>query len=155
MLWGEGHIKNKNMETKSINQKQRDDFARMLEQAKERAHRKLESDYALDSRVESEITPKLAKEHGAAELVTKIQSLYEEADKARESLSEQGFDYSRGAGISISSDAPKVLKSALREAQQSARQERDLSMRKFDLALLNIITVNTADDARKIVEGLL
>ena len=58
-----GTSKTTNMETtQPFNQKQRDVFARMLVQAKERAQADLESETAMNDRVEDEVMLKLAEE---------------------------------------------------------------------------------------------
>jgi hypothetical protein len=155
MLWGEGHIQTTTMETtQPFNQKQRDVFARMLVQAKERAQADLESDDDLNHRVEREVLPKLAEERGATELITKVRKLRKEAEEAEEALDDLGFNCSDDR-ITLKWDAPKTLSQALEAAKRSARKENQKSLKKFDLAILGVWAAETADDARKIVEGLL
>ena len=156
MLWGEGHIQITTMETATqpFNQKQRDVFARMLVQAKERAQADLESDGDMNHRVEREVLPKLAEEQGATELIAKVRKLRNETEKVEEALYHIGFDCSDDA-IELRWDAPKTLKQALEAAKRSARKENQKSLKKFDLAVLGVWAAETADDARKIVEGLL
>lgn len=137
-----------------FNQKQRDAFARMLAQAKERAQAELESDSDLDHRVEGEVLPKLAEERGATELIAKLRKLHKETEDAEGTLERLGFDCS-DERISLRGDAPKSLGHALEAAKRSARKENQLSLKKFDLAILGVWAAETADDARKIVEGLL
>ena len=155
MLWGEGHIQTTTMETtQPFNQKQRDVFARMLVQAKERAQADLESDDDLNHRVEREVLPKLAEERGATELITKVRKLRKEVEEVEGSLDHLGFDCSDDR-ITLKWDAPKTLSQALEAAKRSARKENQKSLKRFDLAILGVWAAETADDARKIVEGLL
>jgi hypothetical protein len=156
MLWGEGHYPNTTMETllQPFNQKQRDAFARMLVQAKERAQAELESDGDLDHRVESEVLPKLAEGRGATELITKVRKLRREVEDTEGTLERLGFNCSDD-WITLKWDAPKALSQALEASKRSARKERQKSLTKFDLAILGVFAAETADDARKIVEGLL
>jgi hypothetical protein len=142
------------MEKEPFNQKQRDVFARMLVQAKERAQADLESDSLMDDRVEHEVVLKLAEEARVTDAIDKLRKLRKEARDIDEELDRRGFNYSEN-GLSLKWDAPKSLQKALEAAQSSARKERQLSLRKFDLGILGVWSAETADDARKIVEGLL
>ena len=126
----------------------------MLVQAKERAQADLESDDDLNRRVESEVLPKLAEERGAAELVTRFRKLHKEVEEVEGNLERLGFNCS-DERITLRWDAPKVLSQALESAKRSARKENQKSLKKFDLAILGVWAAETADDARKIVEGLL
>jgi hypothetical protein len=155
MLWAEGCNPNTTMETQQpYNQKQRDIFARMLVQAKERAQAELESDSDLDSRVEGEVLPKLVEEQGATELIAQVRKLRKEVNDTEGDLEGLGFNCS-DARISLRWDAPKPLSQALEAAKRAARNERQRSLKKFDLGILGVWSAEAADDARKIVEGLL
>ena len=142
------------METQPFNQEQRDVFARMLIQAKERAQADLESDHDIDRRVECEVMPKLVEERGATELVEKVRKLLNQVEDAKDALGRLGFDYSYDR-ITLKCAAPKTLVQALETAKRSARRESHLPFKKFDLAILGVWAAETAEDARKIVEGLL
>ena len=142
------------MEPSPINQKQRDDFARMLEQAKARAQAELESDGDLSSRLEREVLPKLAEEKSAMGLITKVRKLRQEVEETEGALQDLGFECSRDT-IKLTWKAPKSLTRVLEAAKRSARQENLKSLRKFDLAILGVWTAETAEDARMTVEGLL
>jgi hypothetical protein len=91
---------------------------------------------------------------GATELIAKVRKLHKEAEDAEGALERLGFDCG-DERIRLRWDAPKSLSRALEAAQRSARTERQRSLRKFDLATLGVWSAETADDARKIVEGLL
>ena len=142
------------METQPFNQEQREGIARMLVQAKERAQNELESDRDIDRRVESELMPKLVELAGATELVQKTKRLLNEAQEARDALERRGFDYSYGRAT-LKIGAPAALSQFLETAQHSARMENRSPVRKFELAILGVWAAETAEDARKIVEGLL
>lgn len=126
----------------------------MLVQAKESAQADLESDHDVDLRIEADVMLKLVEERGAKELFQKVRKLNEEIEDANKSLARLGFDYSYGR-ITFSSDAPRTLRQALEAAKRLARRENQSSLRKFDLGILGVWAAETADDARKIVEGLL
>lgn len=138
----------------SCNQKQRDIFARMLAEQRKRAEAELESDSDLDQKVEDEVLPKLAQEHGALELIEKVRKLHSELKDAEEALDKRGFRCDEDQ-ISLRYDAPKDLRQALESAKRSARTERQRSLRKFDVAILGVWTAENVADARRIVESLL
>lgn len=142
------------MEKEPFNEKQRDVFARMLMQAKERAHEELESDDDVERRADREVVAKLAKEQGALELVANVRKLRKEVEDVEEKLEHLGFECN-AERIVLRYDAPKALRKTLETAKRSARLENQKSLKKFDLAILGVWAAATADDARKIVEGLL
>src|SRR5260370_19162114 len=111
MLWGEGTSKDHSMETpQPCNQKQRDMFARMLVQAKQKAQEELDLEGGdADRRVEDEALTKLAEERNATELISKVRRLQKEAEDAEEELQRLGFDCSVG-GMSLRWDGPKPLR---------------------------------------------
>jgi hypothetical protein len=129
-------------------------FARMLQEARKREAEYLESDNDVDSRVENEWLPKLAKQEGASDLVAKVRKLRKEVDDAENALGKLGFDCSEDS-ISLKWNAPAKLRKALDAAKRSARKERERSFRKFDLAILKIWAAQSADQAKGIVEELL
>jgi hypothetical protein len=108
----------------------------------------------LNHRVEREVVPKLAEEQGATELITKVRKLRKEVDNVEGSLERLGFNCSDDR-ITLKWGAPKALSQALEAAKRSARKESQRSLKRFDLAILGVWAAETADDARKIVEGLL
>lgn len=139
----------------TFNLKQREMFAKLLAQAKERVHAELESDYAVNQRVEDELFPKLAEEHGASELIADVRRLTKELDDAKTALRKIGFSCDEDGGIGIHYEAPKALREALETAQRSARKERDNALKKYDKAILEVWASDDASQAKKIVEGLL
>ena len=137
-----------------FNLKQREMFARLLAQAKERFQAELESDDSVEERVERELLPKLAQEHGASDLIAKTRKLRKELESVESTLHELGFDCSDDS-ISLQYNPPKALREALESAKRSALKERNKVVKKFDLATLNVWVSSDAEEAKKIVEGLL
>ncbi len=137
----------------NINLKQREMFARLLTQAKERTQEELESDYTVDQRVEAEELPKLAEEHGANELISKVRTLRKELENAETALRKLGFSCDDD-DFSIVHDAPKAMTEALATAKRSARRERDKVLKNYDLGILGVWASEDAREARKIVEGV-
>ena len=136
------------------NLKQREIFARLLEEAKKRESKTLESEYEVESRIEKELVPKLAQESGASELVAKIGPLKKELEVAGKALRDLGFDLDED-GLSLRYDAPKNLRAALEAGKRSARIERERSLKKYDLAILGVWSAETTGEAKGIVEALL
>ena len=137
------------------NLKQREIFARLLEEAKKREAETLESVDDLDRRIEKELLPKLAQEQaGASELVAKVGPLKKELDVAEKALHDLGFELDDD-DLSLRWDAPAKLRKALEAGKRSARMERERSRKKYDLAGLGVWSAETAGEAKGIVEALL
>jgi len=137
------------------NQKQREIFARLLEEAKRRESETLESVDDLDRRIEKELVPKLAQEQaGASELIAKVGPLKKELGVAEQALQDLGFELDDDR-LSLRWDAPVKLRRALDAGKRSARIERERSLKKYDLAILGVWSAETTDEAKGIVEALL
>jgi hypothetical protein len=134
---------------------QREIFARMLEEAKNRESETLESVSVLESRIEKELLPKLAQEQaGASELIAKIGPLEKELAVAEKALCDLGFEFDDDV-LSLRWNAPAKLQKALEAGKRSARIEREKSLKKFDLAILGVWSAETTGEAKGIVEALL
>jgi hypothetical protein len=137
------------------NLKQREMFARLLEEAKKRESETLESEDDADRRIEKELLPKLAQEQaGASELIAKIGPLKKELDVAEKALQDLGFELDDDR-LSLRWDAPAKLRTALDAGKRSARIECKRSLKKYDLAILGVWSAETTDEAKGIVEALL
>lgn len=128
-------------------------MARLLEAAKERARKALESDEEIESRVKDNTIPKLAEERGVLPLIEKIRQLREELEGAEETLEAHGLQCDEDS-ISLKWKAPRDLQQALENAVRSAREERDRELRKYDRAILGVWAAEDVAEARKIVEEL-
>ena len=122
-------------------------------EAKNREELGLESTDDLDKPIE-EFLPKLAQEKGASPLIAKVRSLHKELDDAETALDDLGFSCDEDS-IRLKWEAPKDLQKTLKEAQRSAHQERERSLRKYDLAILRVWSAENTDEARRVVEALL
>jgi len=153
----EGNAKHNFMEqTQPCNLKQREIFARLLEEAKKRESETLESEDDLDSRIEKELLPKLAQEQaGAPELIAKIGPLRKELDVAEKALVDLGFKLDDDRLSLIRYGAPAKLRKALEAGKRSERIERERSLKKYDLAILGVWSAETTGEAKGIVEALL
>lgn len=140
-------------QTPSLQQKQRDVFARLLEEAKKREQAELESASDLDE-VEAETLGKLAEERGASQLAAKLGSLNKEVEETEEALANLGFSYN-GDRLSLKWDAPKDLRRALEAAKSSARKERNAALKRYDRAILGVWAAESVAEAKQIVEQML
>ena len=131
-------------------------MAHLLADAKKRVEESLESVYALNSRIEDEILPKLAEKRGAGPLLEKLRRLHKESKEAETALGKLGFDCDVDAdNLSLADDAPKELQQALEKAQHSARNERQAQLLKFDKTILTVWAAKDANEAKRAVEELL
>jgi hypothetical protein len=126
----------------------------MLTETKKREQELLESDSDLEGRIKEELLPKLAEKQGATGLVNKIRKLRKEFDDAEEALCKLGFSCD-DEQIRLKYNAPDNLSQALEGAIRSAKRERDRSLRKYDIAILNVWAAESAEEARRIVEELI
>jgi hypothetical protein len=137
----------------SFSQKQREMFARLLQEAREREEAKSESE-SDDDRVEAEAVSRLVEEKGASELVANIRQTRQNLEKAEDTLGDLGFRCDEDR-IALRYDAPKALEKSLEDAKRAARKERGAALRKYDLAILGVWAAENIDEAKKIVEKLL
>ena len=138
----------------SFNQKQRETFERLLEEARNREEVELESKDDVTSRAETDAVAKLAEEKGALALIAKVRKLRKELADAESALSGLGFDDDKD-GISLKWKAPKNLQQALKAAKQAARKEREAALKRYDRAILGVWAAEDVQAARKIVEELI
>ena len=139
----------------SFNLKQREMFAKLLTQAKERVQVDFEGDYAVNQRIEAEMVPKLAEEYGATELIDKVRKMQKELDDTESALRDLGFSCTKDDISIVDETAPKALEEALDAAKRSAKQEREKALKKYDKAILGVWASEDAKEAKKIVEELL
>src|SRR6266404_703950 len=137
-----------------FNQKQREMFARLLQEARKREEAELESEHDVESRAEADAVAKLAEELGVLELIAKVRKLRKEVEDAEEALGGLGFDCDED-GISLKWNVPKNLRQAVRAAKQAARKEREAALKRYDRAILGVWAADDVQAARKIVEELI
>src|SRR5438876_7638018 len=138
----------------SFNQKQREMFARLLQEARKREEVELESEHDVESRAESDAVATLAEEQGTMALIAKVRKLRKEVEDAEEALGDLGFDCDED-GISLKWEAPKNLQQTVRAAKQAARKKRVAALKRYDRAILGVWAAEDVQAARKIVEELI
>lgn len=159
MLGQKGQLNFKTMEQLQVQSqftiKQREKFARLLEQAKEQAEAELPDESTVQAEAEAELVPKLLQEQGAFELAAKCQTLQKELKDSEENLACLGFSCDSDGDISLKWNPPKPLKDALKAAKREARAERSGQLKKYDRAILKVWAARTPEEAQKVVEDLL
>src|SRR6266478_7857380 len=135
----------------SFNQKQREMFARLLQEARKREEEAESESESDDDQVEAEVISKLAEEKGASELIAKVRQLQQDLEGAAESLGNLGFSCDEDS-IELRYNAPRALRKSLEDAKRAARKEREAALRKYDLAILGVWATENAQEAKQIVE---
>ena len=120
-----------------------------------RAEEDLEDTYFIKNRVEKKVIPKLAKEHGALNLIAKIRKLRKQTDDAEQALKRLGFELNSNERIEFRYKPPKILQKALDAAIKTAKEKRDELPRNYRVAMVNLVAATFVEDAKKIVENLL
>ena len=143
-------------------------IASLISDARQSAADALESNSTLDSRIEQDMVPKLAKQEGVMSLVTKLQESEKrlddldrkrsdariERDSAQSELEDRGFTVDNGH-LDLSYKAPSRLVRPLTEQKEKAKQKRDVELKNYHLAIARVWAVETAAEAKKIVEDVL
>jgi len=155
-----------NMEkTQLFTVRQREVFADLLACAKSRR----ESEYSsLRIATEREFIQKLASEGGATKIAEKVKTAgqaVEDAEKALEAsqselrnaqkaLHASGFSVDTKGVFSFVWDAPDSMRQARDKYLGTLEKENKERLHEYDVATLNVWAAETADEAKKCVEGL-
>lgn len=135
-----------------ITQEQRDAFVRLLREEKERRRTLFERQ--LEEKVQAEFLPRLVQRQGIAGLVGKIGKLSSdlaESARALQSADVVGRPDNFWSRLVKPDDVNEVLERMKRPHQDQHEQ----SMREYDLAALQILSTDTVEEAREIVESLM
>ena len=147
---GKGRTTTTSMTT--ITQEQRDAFVRLLREEQQRRQRLFERQ--LDERVHEEFLPKLVQRQGITGLVGKIGKL--SSDLAESARALQSVDViGRPEGFWSRLVRPEDVNEVLERMKRPHQEEHEQSMREYDLAALRIMSTDTVEEAREIVESLM
>lgn len=136
----------------TITHEQREAFARLLREAKQRRQQLF--DHQLDGKVREEFLPKLVQRQGIAGLVGKIGKLSGELTESARAL--QAVDVvGRPDGFWSRLVKPEDMNEILERMKRPYQEEHEQSMREYDLAALRIMSADTVEEAREIVESLM
>jgi len=138
----------------NLTEEQRKLFTRMLTQALDRAHAGLENYGVLKERITSKVVPELVKKIGASKLIVKVRNLRKQARDSEKALYRLGFTCDKD-DISLAYEAPDALRKVLDTAIEVAEKERNSGLRKYDVAMLNLVAAASVEDAKKFVQDLI
>lgn len=151
---------NTTMENKTfkLEPSQREALVSMLRDAKHSASADLQKEHGIS---ESAVIRELAEANGAKkhilqieDLSTKIEELTQLSAKAEHELKELGFRWN-DSRVLIDYAAPYKLQRTVDDILKKKREPIEKSLKKYDLAIAEVWTADTNQDARKIVEGLI
>lgn len=136
----------------TITQEQRDAFARLLREEKQRREKLFERQLA--EKVDEEFLPRLVQRQGIAGLVGKISKL--SSDLAESARALQSVDViGRPEGFWSRLVKPEDVNEVLERMKRPYQEEQEQSIREYDLAALRIMSADTVEEAREIVESLM
>ena len=136
----------------TITQEQREAFARLLGEAKQRRQKLF--DHQLEEKVDEEFLPRLVQRQGIAGLVGKIGKLSSELTESARAL--QSVDVvGRPENFWSRIVKPEDVNEVLERMKKPYQAQHEQSMREYDLAALRIMSADTVEDAREIVESLM
>lgn len=136
----------------TITHEQREAFARLLREAKQRRDKLFE--HRLEEKVQEEFLPKLVQRQGIAGLVSKIGKLSSDLTESARAL--QSVDVvGRPDNIWSRLVKPEDVNEVLERMKRPHQEEHEQSMREYDLAALRIMSADTVEEAREIVESLM
>lgn len=109
-----------------------------------------------ESQLRQSLVEEEAKKRGALKLAQEITDLEKRKDDHEHTLEGLGFHVISDDGeISLRYDAPRALKKSIDErVRKQLGTEHDIE-RQYDRAMIKVQTVNSADEAAKLVESLL
>jgi hypothetical protein len=129
----------------------REGILEMLKSAKSDEQGKLNS--SSEAR-EQEVLLALAKECGAAQLIEEIDVCRNKSEQNSDELERLGFKYSDSGELDLKWDAPQKLRAEY-NAELAKSQADQKSLKRFDSAILQVLKVETAAEARKVAETIL
>lgn len=123
----------------------------MLQEAKRNQQRLFERD--LEQKAKEELLPKLVERQGLAQLVEKIGRLSDELTDSARALQTVGVI---GKPVSFFSRffKPDDATETLERMKRPYREENERSMREYDLAILRVLSAQSLEEGREIVESL-
>lgn len=136
----------------TITHEQREAFARLLREGKQRRQKVFE--HQLEEKVNEEFLPKLVQRQGITGLVGKIGKLSSELTESAHAL--QSVDVvGRADNFWSRLIKPEDVNEVLERMKRPYQEQHEESMREYDLAALRIMSADTVEEARQIVESLI
>jgi hypothetical protein len=134
-----------------INEDQRKAFADLIKDAERRFDKDFEG-YLSD--LKNDLTPKIEAKSRARLLLDTVRNLRGKLSEGTMGLRKLGFHVDDGM-IAIDYDTRDDVRRELEQVKVTAGEERDKAKAKFRKALFNVLSADTTEEARKIVEEVL
>lgn len=142
---------NNHNKTMTITQEQREGFVRMLQEAKQNQQQRFERE--LERRAQEEFLPKLVERQGLAHLVDKIGKLSVELTDSARALQTVGV-LGKPTSLFDRLVRPDDVNEALERMKRPYHEQLERSMRDYDLAILRVLSAQSLEEAREVVESL-
>ena len=141
---------NNNME---ITREQREGFMRLLQEAKSKKHLELQRE--LEQKVKEEVLPKIMQRQGIVKLVEQVKNIGSQLSESAQKL--QGMDVFGqpatlwGKILGTNEGVEELVEKMKRPYTERAES----SLRDYDHAILQVLSVASLEDAQRIVSDLL
>lgn len=123
----------------------------MLQETKRNQERRFERD--LEQKAKEEFLPKLIERQGLAQLVEKIGKLSNELTDSARALQTVGV-IGRPASFLSRFFNPDDMTETLERMKRPYQEEQERSAREYDQAILRVLSAQSLEEAREIVESL-
>jgi hypothetical protein len=134
-----------------ITEEQRKAFAELVKDAE----RKFDKDFdGYLNELKHDLTPKIEAKTRARMLLESVRTLRSKLSEATMGLRKLGFHVDDGM-IAIDYDTRDDTRRELEQVKQTANEERDKAKAKFRKALFNVLSADTTEEAKRIVEEVL
>ena len=137
----------------SISQQQRDSFVRLLNEAKQRRQQDFEE--RMQEKVRFEFLPKLVQQQGITSNVERITKLATDLAESARALQTAESVEKKDEGFFSRLVRPHDMRELLARMIRPYQENEQKVMRDYDVAALKVMSADTVEDARKIVESLI
>jgi hypothetical protein len=136
-----------------ITREQREGFMRLLQEAKSKKHSELQRE--LEQKVKEEVLPKIMQRQGIVKLVEQVKNIGHQLSESAQKL--QGMDVFGqpatlwGKILGTNEGVEELVEKMKRPYTERAES----SLRDYDQAILQVLSVANLEDAQRIVSDLL
>ena len=155
---GKRQINNKQMnkESKPLTQEQRKEFVQLLKDSKTRLLGNLmDGNWKRREKARDVAREELLKRIGAAEEATKLREAKKAIKSSETALEKLGVFINSSNRITFSDDHESEYSAEIEDAAEAILQAQTETIRKqYEMAILNVLSTESVDDAKGIVEPL-
>jgi hypothetical protein len=136
-----------------ITREQREGFMRLLQEAKSKKHSELQRE--LEQKVKEEVLPKIMQRQGIVKLVEQVKNIGQQLSESAHKL--QGMDvFGQPAtlwGKVLGTN--EGIEELVEKMKRPYTERAESSLRDYDHAILQVLSVANLEDAQRIVSDLL